>query len=393
MRVRSPLEFPVARFLSVLLALACAAAHAAPPQDDASVPPTPGEPQVVTTIAPKLSEPKLEPLAQTMRVHMVRVRVFTEYELRRVDGVLIDRHRYDYGICGGVIVSDDPLVMVSDSALRRDIGGIDLPAKNELDPARRMFEIVLDDDTRLPAKIVRKDEGLNVLLLRPDDPSRWPAEKRAITELGPAPVASQHIGVVAFVNAEVSPQLRVFEEAITQKSAEYERPALVRLALGYLGFPVCDADLRMVGIVNLPPPSEPYPRASLNFPAVNPPPGRDPREWSLGTRKPLLIPAARLAPLFEELARQPRPVEFAPLGLTLADRDGGVLVLKVAADGAAARAGLASGDVLMKCGDSALAAVEGFSAALETALNADAQSLELATRRGDAARIVTMALP
>ncbi len=348
---------------------------------------------VLTTPPQTYSEPRLGDLTRTMKPHVVRVRVFMQFEFRRVDGVLYDRRRFDFGICGGLVVSDDPLVMVSWSACPVDRPPVaPSPTSVTLDSNERRYEFVLADGSVLAAEVVRKETELNFILLRPSDPSRWPADLTRVESLGPRPAPGEHIGVVAFRNAAESDQLQVIEESIQPVSAGYARPALIRCSVGLAGLPVCDVDGRLVGIVNLPPPSEPFPRATLNVPARDPPPGRDPFEWSFGVRKPLLIPTEKLAPLLEELARAPRPVAFGPLGMSLAERGGQVVILAVVADSAAARAGLVSGDVLLRAGGESLAGVDGFSAILERALGADSKSLTLAIVRGSDSRTVELSL-
>ncbi len=369
----------------LLLLAAAAAALLPPPSAAAQGMGRKASPEKAAKL--KADQEALEAIAQEAARHLVRVKVFCYLEIRMGDGTLRERREVLEGYCAGIVLTPDPVVMISASALLPQgtaprLKGISKPPN----VSERQYAFVLRDGTELLAEIWRREVTVNTLLLRPADPTASCEELRIPMPLDDfrAPRCPESVGILAFKDPETGPELSVIVTPFPPGKETISRPVLAPTGMPHAGMPVFNVDGTLAGIINLGSPEDKAPKHSLD-PRQGTPPGpsaQDPGEWYVGYRRPVLMYGTEFQPLLEALREdQAQPVHYALLGLTLKDDHGSIRVESVEEGLPAAAAALVAGDTLVEIGGTRVSRVEGFGAALEALLAGGTDTVPLRVLR------------
>jgi len=357
------------RPITPTLLLALLAAPTADAQLKPGRPPSPG-----------FSAAEREALVTTgeqMARHLVRVRIELLPVVQRPDGLLVEPTNWVLeGTCGGLVVSPDPLVMISASAYRLDHAGLQTGLASRFrDPPKRRYTILFPDLTEVAADLWHHDRSANLFVLRPVRGATLPDEipPPIVLEGMRRPKGREPLGLLAYLNPDGSRRTNVLVGAIRPGKERFRRPVLMHAGLHQLGMPVFFGDGTLAGLVNIPPPgSAPLPRPRVDPDAAASTEGdRDPLEWATGYRRPILMCVDDLLPFVESLYNDvEEPTTFASLGVSLHLDAGALRVDHIDADGPAEASGLTSGEVITRVGGVDVDDVDSFAAALKVAREA-----------------------
>ncbi len=325
--------------------------------------------------------------------HLVRVRVHYELERKRVDGVVYQRDRIVEGVCGGIIVTPDPLILISASSLRPDhyLKWMQVAPgfRTKAPDPRREYTFLLADGTEIEAEVVRRNRALNFLLLRPTNREDVPDALLHPLPLEPMrrPASGDMIGLVAFMVPDVDARTTTYVSVFPAEKASYPRPVIHPAGPLHSGMPVIFEDGTLAGIVNLPPPEEKRPAPRYDPRALvsgQDDTTRDPAEWATGFPRPVLMSKADLEPLVQDLlATTVESVSYFLLGLVLESRSEGLFVSAILDHGPAEKAAVREGDRVAGVAGHAVSGLAGFESALESVLGEGGSTLELTVERSD----------
>lgn len=346
--------------------------------------------QVNAPERPRFTPAEQQQLMETgagMVGHLVRVRIEVQPVVHRIDGLKLDRPWVLEGICGGLVVAPDPLILISGSSCRPDHAGLNIGIASSLrDPPKRRYTLLFGDGDEVPATLWRHERAINVFLLKPADhavlPDRLPSP--ASFEGLTRPKSGELMGLAAYLTPDVNARTHVQATTLQPGKDGFARPVLLAAGLHQLGMPVFFSDGRMAGIVNLAPPDEERitprvdPRAAAGTEGE-----RDPLEWATGFRRPVLMTRGDLAPFIESLyTTSGSAVPFAPLGLSLHADGEELRIGAVTSGGPAERVGLIAGEVLLQVGERRVSSLEEVGDALAAA-SIDERGLLVIVRRDE----------
>lgn len=311
---------------------------------------------------------RLEHEASRVGASLVRIRAYRVFQLKMYDGRLIREQELEEGLLPGVVVTAEPLIMVSASANRLDHNGVTgfarAPQPKSNNVSDRRYHLILGKDRRVDLQLVHEDKPRNLLFLRPADRGGLAGE------IGPPlPIertrrlsANDAFGVLMFRDIQRGAELFMAAGVLAPGKDAFPRPALYNAGLAHLGCPVITPEGELAGIVNIPPPEEALPAVTVRPLDSSGPANRDPAEWNGGYRRALLMSMDEISPLLIGLiAAYEKPLPIAGLGLTLRNQTGGVFVV------ASEREGILPGDQILRMGEIAVRSTDGFLAALESA--------------------------
>jgi len=235
--------------------------------------------------------------------HMVRVRVQRTVEIKRVDGVLISTEILPEGYTTGLVVTGEPLILVTaESMIRTPPRSSPLQIARPSGLSERQYMLLLKDGSTVETEIVGRIELLNMLELRPKNLEQVPDELKEPLSLKGArrPAAGDWLGLVAFSAPLRNSYVTTFALKLPADQAKDARPYL-SLGLGYLNCPMLALDGSLAGILS-------------SAPASPPPEGRPPA----ATQPTYLITGEELSIVLGNLISKTEPVvPYTPLGFRL----------------------------------------------------------------------------